>query len=75
MTDESGDLEAFGPDSYILQFIGGFSNNYAYIVFSPTTDNIKTETKVKGITLNFNNSKKLNFDLIKNMVIGPETPG
>lgn len=40
-------------------------------VFSPTTNETTTVVKVKGIILNYENSQKINFDLMKNMIIGP----
>lgn len=69
MTDE---LLCFGRGSYITEFVPGGPKNYAYKVYLPTTDTTFTKVKVKGITLNYENSQIINFDLMKNMVIGPE---
>lgn len=71
MTDE---LEGapYGPGSYITEFVSGGPKNYEYKVYSPTTDETRTVVKVKGITLNYENSQVINFELMKNMVIGPD---
>lgn len=71
MTDE---LEKdYGIGSYIIEFVSGGPKNYAYKVFSPTTGKTHVVVKVKGITLNYENSLLLNFNLIKEMVLTPNT--
>ncbi|XP_071037810.1 uncharacterized protein [Parasteatoda tepidariorum] len=49
----------------ITTFVSGGPKNYAY-----QTSSGKTCCKVRGFTLNFRNSQKLNFHSIKKMVIG-----
>lgn len=66
MTDE---LEGYGPGSYIIEFVSGGPKNYSYKVYSPTTNETHIVVKVKGVTLNYENSKIVNFDLMKKMVI------
>ena len=47
---------------HILEFVSGGPKNYAYKTLQGET------CKVKGFTLNFTNSNKVNFDAIKEMV-------
>jgi hypothetical protein len=53
-TDE---LEEFGSGSFIEEFVSGGPKNYAFMVICPATG----KRKVKGITLNYNNSEVVNF--------------
>ena len=57
LTDEldSGD--------YITTFISGGPKNYAYI-----TNNGKSVTKIRGITLNYAATKKINVDVMRHLV-------
>lgn len=64
MTDE---LESYGDGSYIESFVSGGPKFYAYIVRAP--DNRTHEIcKVKGITLNYNNSLLVNFKTIEKLI-------
>lgn len=65
MTDE---LECYGKNSYIKTFISGGPKFYCYRVVSGTTNEISECCKIKGITLNFINSQKINFESIKTLV-------
>ncbi|GBN72880.1 hypothetical protein AVEN_272305-1 [Araneus ventricosus] len=59
-------LGEFTDDLYgetIITFISAGPKNYAY-----RTSRGKTCCKVRGFTLNFRNSQKLNFDCIKHLV-------
>lgn len=67
MTDE---LETYGPGSYIIEFVSGGPKNYSYKVYSPTKNMTITVVKVKGITLNYENTQVLDFDLMKKMIDG-----
>jgi len=71
LTDE---LEEFGSGSYIEEFVSGGPKNYAFSVFSPTTGKRKTRCKVKGITLNYDNSKVVNFTSLRNMILEDNSP-
>lgn len=62
------ELEEFGPGSYIIEFFSGGPKNYAFKVYSPTTNKITTVCKVKGVTLNYKNSKLVNFDALKRII-------
>jgi hypothetical protein len=56
------------PGEYIDEFVSGGPKNYAYRVVSDK-DVTKTVCKVRGITLNYNASKLVNFDVIRKMVL------
>ncbi|XP_031330124.1 uncharacterized protein LOC116182909 [Photinus pyralis] len=66
MTDE---LEAYGEGSYITEFVSAGPKNYSYNVFSTSDQTIKSVCKVKGITLNHKNSRIINFESMKDMVL------
>ena len=66
MTDE---LSCYGTGSYITSFVSGGPKFYAYKV--KKLDGTESCTcKVKGIRLNHSNVEKINFDSIRNLVIG-----
>ena len=67
MTDE---LEKpYGAGSYITEFVSGGPKNYAYKVYSTNTKTVIVgDCKVRGITLDFNAVKSVNFEAMKNMV-------
>ncbi|CAH1240722.1 Hypp6078 [Branchiostoma lanceolatum] len=62
--------ECENDGGYITAFCSGGPKNYSY-----TTASGKTVTKVRGFSLNFRNQQLINFDVMKNMVLGngPET--
>jgi hypothetical protein len=66
--DYTDKLEEFGAGSYIEEFVPGAPKNYAFSVFSPTTRKRTTECKVKGIILNYENSKVVNFTYLRLMI-------
>jgi len=55
------ELEEFGSCCYIEEFVSGGPQNYAFSVFFPSTGKWQTKYKMKGITLNYENSKFVNF--------------
>ncbi|OOY33750.1 hypothetical protein BOV88_13605 [Solemya velum gill symbiont] len=64
--DYLGNLTDEAPDSRIITFVTGGPKNYAY---SKTKNNIVTTCcKVRGITLNYRNALKIDFDTIRDMV-------
>ena len=71
LTDE---LEEFGAGSYIQEFVSGGPKNYAFLVYSPSTGTRTYKCKVKGITLNYENSRVVNFTSIRNMILNDNTP-
>jgi hypothetical protein len=70
LTDE---LEEFVSGSYIQEFVSGGPKNYAFSVFSPLTGKSRTRCKVKGKTLNYDNSGVVNFTSLRNMIL-EDTP-
>lgn len=65
MTDE---LEDYGPGSYITAFASGGPKNYSYTVFSPKFHTYYMACKVKGIRLNYNTLRLINFYSMSHMV-------
>ena len=53
-------LSDYGPDIYITEFVSGGPKNYAYKL-----NNGKIIEKIKGVTLNHINTKKLKFEYVK----------
>lgn len=68
LTDE---LAEYGPGSFIDSFVSGGPKNYAYRVRVGGSNVTRTVCKVKGISLNYENCKKVNFQKIKEMVLAP----
>ena len=69
MTDE---LESYGRGSFIESFVSGGPKFYAYVVRTPE-GHVHEICKVKGITLNFANSRLINFNSIKNLLLSRES--
>ena len=62
--DYLGDLtDELDAGGYITTFISGGPKNYAY-----NTNNGKAETKIRGITLNYDATKKINMDVMRHLV-------
>ena len=54
----------------ISEFVSGGPNNYAYsVLITVTGDGRKKVCKVRGITLNYNASRLVNFEVISNMIL------
>jgi len=70
LTDELG----FGCGFFIDQFVSGGPKSYAFSVICPSTRKRTTKCKVKGITLNYENSKVVNFTALKNMILEVAPP-
>jgi len=70
LTDE---LEEYGSYSFVEEFVSGGPKNYAFSVFCPSTGKRATKCKVKGITLNYENSKGVNFTL-RDMILENAPP-
>ena len=59
-----GDLtDELNAGDYITTFISGGPKNYAYV-----TNNGKSETKIRGITLDYAATKKINLDVMRHLV-------
>jgi hypothetical protein len=62
-------LEEFCPQSLIREFVSEGSKKYAFSVFCPTTGTCTNKCKVKGINLNYENSKVVNFTTLRRMIL------
>lgn len=67
MTNE---LDVYGNGSYISEFVSGGPKNYAYKVWSTKEQRDKFVCKVKGININYESSKLINFSTMKDLVLG-----
>jgi hypothetical protein len=54
---------------HIDEFVSGGPKNYAYRTINPATGE-DTVCKVRGITLNYSASRLVNFDVIRDMILG-----
>jgi hypothetical protein len=72
--DNLGDMtNELKPGEYIDEFVNGGPKNYAYKIYNrDVTKEPKTVCKVRGITLNYNTSQSVNFDVIKGMILNGE---
>ena len=61
--DYLGDLTDELDGDYITEFMSGGPKNYAYV-----TNNDKRVTKIRGITLDYATSKKLNFETMRSLI-------
>ena len=68
------ELEEYGAGFYVEEFLSGGLKNYAFSVFCPATGKRATKCKVKGITLNYENSKVVNFTSLRRMILEDNTP-
>ena len=64
--DMLGELTDELDGHHIVEFVSGGPKNYAYRL-----DNGKETCKVRGFTLNFTNSQKVNFDAVAELVDDP----
>ena len=67
--DKLGDMTSeLRPSDSIIEFVSGGPKNYAYKVVTEEKKE-KTVCKVRGITLNSNASKLVNFESIRDMIL------
>ena len=66
--DLTNELECYGKDAYIQEFVSGGPKNYAYKVFNTNHELIDICCKVRGISLNAQNVSFVNFNTLKYMV-------
>jgi hypothetical protein len=64
----------FGSGCYIENFVSGGPKNYAFSVFCPSSGKRTSKYKVIGITLNYENSKVINFTSLRQMILKDDTP-
>jgi len=69
--DNLGDMTSeLKPSEFIEEFVSGGPKNYAYKVVDTVMGKRKQVCKVRGITLNYNTSRVVNFDVIRDMILG-----
>jgi hypothetical protein len=69
-----GDLtNELPPNTHIAEMVAGGPKHYAAKVVDASGEVVDTIVKVRGITLNYTNSKVVNFDILKGMVIEDTT--
>jgi len=54
----------------VSEFMSGWQKNYAYKKVDTMTARTDTICKVRGITLNYSAKQLVNFDVIKDMLLG-----
>jgi len=59
------------PQQFITEFVSAGPKNYAYKIMDNKNVS-KTVCKVRGITLNYNASQLVNFDVISDMILNRE---
>ena len=57
------------PSEFIEEFVCGGPKKYAYKIVNIMKDERKTICKVRDITLNYNASQLVNFDVIRDMIL------
>lgn len=68
--DKLGDMTSeLKPGEHIVEYVCGGAKNYSYKTFNSQTGAHKTVCKVRGITLNYDASKLVNFEKIKSMIL------
>ena len=69
--DNLGDITSeHEPSEIIEEVVCGGPKNYAHKVVDTRTGKRKRVCKVRGITLNYNASRVVNFDVIRDMILG-----
>jgi len=67
--DKLGDMTSeMRPSESISEFVSGGPKNYAYNIVTEGEE-VKTVCKARGITLNYNASKLVNFESIREMIL------
>ena len=69
--DKLGDMtNELGSDEHIEEFVSVGSNNYAFRIVKAIALEMNTVCKVRGITLNYAAAQLVNFDSIRDMILG-----
>jgi len=73
--DKLGEMSSeLRPSETITEFVCGGPKNYAYRVLDTGDGREKTVCKVRGITLIYNASKMVNYDVIRDMILKGDEP-
>jgi len=63
------------PSETISEFVSGGPKNYVYRVLDTVTGTVeKTVCKFRGVSLNYNASRLVNFEDIRDMILGTGEP-
>ena len=69
--DKLGNMTSeWRPTQFISEFVSGGPKNYAYSVIDTVTGRTDTVCKVRGITLNYNTKQLVNFEVIRDVILG-----
>ena len=68
------ELEDFGSDSFIEEFISVGPKNYGFSDFRPSIGKCTTKCKVKGISMNNENSNVVYFTNLRDMILKDTAP-
>ena len=71
----TNEISSYGKNAYITEFASTGPKSYGYVVFDPDRGEHFEIAKCKGVTLNMESCKVLNFSTLKNMVINCEDEG
>jgi hypothetical protein len=72
LTDE---VSCYGEGSFIMEYVSNGPKNYSYkVAICGDVNNTKVVCKVKGLSLNYQNSKLVNFESLKDKVIHNAEP-
>jgi len=68
--DKLGDMASeLHPSETILEFVSGKPKNFAYRVLDTVNERSKTVCIITGVTLNYNASQLVNFEVIRDMIL------
>jgi hypothetical protein len=65
LSDLTDELQECGSGSYIEEFVSGGPQNYAFSAFCSSNGNPTRRCRVKGLIVNYENSKVINFTSIR----------
>lgn len=66
--DLSNELEKYGKDAYIRKFVSTGCKSYCAEIFDPESEKRYSILKIKGVTLNVDNTSTISFDKMREMV-------
>lgn len=69
LTDE---ICEYGEGSFIEEVVFTSEKSYAFVVNTPGRHDKSYICKVKGVSLNYNNARYINFETMKHLVLTPE---
>ena len=62
------------PKEYVFEIVSGGTKNYAYSIIDTDTGRAVIVCKVRGKTVNYSAKQIVNFDVIKDMLLGKGEP-